>query len=258
MNFRTLKANEIDVRIGSVSQKGATLLLYKDARCDMAILDETVGSMNWQRHHLRENANCIVSIWDGVKGEWIEKEDTGTESFTEKEKGLASDSFKRACFNWGIGRELYTAPRIFIKCATKSKSGGRGYELENPFEFYGLEVTEIDYTDRVISRLAIAKDGREIYSYGNGNTKATRTKTKEQADSVEKAQEEAQGEITEGMLRTLSEMISETETDVNELLKYYDVDSLKSLTKEQYGNALKLLVAKKNKAAKAGKVIGAE
>lgn len=112
--FRTLNANEIDVRVAQINEKGATLLLYKDARCDQNILDDTVGPMNWQRHHSRENANCIVSIWDDKKKQWIEKEDTGKESFTEKEKGLASDSFKRACFNWGIGRELYTAPHIWI------------------------------------------------------------------------------------------------------------------------------------------------
>ena len=114
MKFRLLRADEVDARIGSVTEKGASLLLYKDARCDQNILDETVGPMNWQRHHSRENANCTVSIWDDDKGQWVEKEDTGTESNTEKEKGLASDSFKRACFNWGIGRELYSAPFICI------------------------------------------------------------------------------------------------------------------------------------------------
>lgn len=112
LNFRVLQADEIDVRVAMVKEKFFTLLLYKDARCDMNILDETVGATGWQRQHTRDNANCIVSIWDTDKNQWISKEDTGTESNTEKEKGLASDSFKRACFNWGIGRELYTAPFI--------------------------------------------------------------------------------------------------------------------------------------------------
>ena len=113
--FRDLKDDEIDVRVAMCKENGCSLLLYKDARCDMNILDETVGSMNWQRQHTRDNANCIVSIWDEDKKQWISKEDTGTESMTEKEKGQASDSFKRACFNWGIGRELYTAPFIWVK-----------------------------------------------------------------------------------------------------------------------------------------------
>lgn len=115
MTFRTLRADEIDVRVAMVKEKGVSLLLYKDARCDMNILDETVGSMNWKREHTRDNANCIVSIWDQEKQQWVGKEDTGTESFTEKEKGQASDSFKRSCFNWGLGRELYTAPFIWVK-----------------------------------------------------------------------------------------------------------------------------------------------
>ena len=115
LEFRKLEPNEIECRIGTISEKGLSLLLYKDARVDMNLLDETVGPMNWKREHTRENRNCIVSIWDSEKKEWVSKEDTGTESNTEAEKGLASDSFKRACFNWGIGRELYTAPFIWIK-----------------------------------------------------------------------------------------------------------------------------------------------
>lgn len=113
--FRDLKAEEIECRVAQAKENGVSLLLYKDARCDQNILDETVGAYNWQRQHCRDNANCIVSIWDATKSQWISKEDTGTESNTEAEKGLASDSFKRACFNWGIGRELYTAPFIWIK-----------------------------------------------------------------------------------------------------------------------------------------------
>lgn len=117
MKFRTLEASEIDVRVATINEKGLSLLLYKDARADMMILDETVGCTNWKREHTRDNANCIVSIWDEDKKQWISKEDTGAESFTEKEKGLASDSFKRACVNWGIGRELYTAPFIWVKAS---------------------------------------------------------------------------------------------------------------------------------------------
>ena len=120
LKFRTLKENEISCRVGTINEKGLSLLLYKDARVDMDILDETVGAYNWKKEYLRDNANCIVSIWDDEKQEWISKEDTGTESNTEKEKGLASDSFKRACVNWGIGRSLYTAPFIYIS-AEKTK-----------------------------------------------------------------------------------------------------------------------------------------
>ena len=111
-----LSINDIDFRVQSINKGGyATILAYKDARVDMNRLDEVCGALNWKREHTRNNANCIVSIYDETKKEWISKEDTGAESFTEKEKGLASDSFKRACFNWGIGRELYDYPMIQIK-----------------------------------------------------------------------------------------------------------------------------------------------
>lgn len=82
--FRLLNAEEIECRVSTVNEKGLSLLLYKDARADQRILDETVGPMNWQRFHTRENANCIVQIWDDKKQQWVSKEDTGTESFTEK------------------------------------------------------------------------------------------------------------------------------------------------------------------------------
>lgn len=145
LNFRTLNADEIECRVATINAKGLSLLLYKDARVDQNILDEAVGAANWQRHHTRDNANCIVSIWDDDKKQWIEKEDTGTESFTEKEKGLASDSFKRACFNWGIGRELYTAPFIWISAENAEiKQGGSG-KLQC---FDKFKVEQILYDDK--------------------------------------------------------------------------------------------------------------
>lgn len=114
INFRLLRAEEIEVRIASCNKGGVQLLLYKSARVDANILDETVGNLNWSKTYTRDNHNCILSIWDSEKNCWIQKEDTGTESYSEAEKGLASDAFKRAGFAFGIGRELYTAPNIFI------------------------------------------------------------------------------------------------------------------------------------------------
>ena len=134
LQFRKLRENEIEARVQSVKATGLVLLLYKDARCDMKLLDETVGPMNWQKEYLRDNSNCRVSIWDIEKKQWVSKEDTGTESNTEKEKGKASDSFKRACFNWGIGRELYSAPFIWIpaeKC--NIKQSGNKYICNDKF-----------------------------------------------------------------------------------------------------------------------------
>jgi len=111
-----LTMNQIDFRVQSVNKgKYVTILAYKDARVDMERLDAVVGPLGWKREHLRDNHNCVVSIFNPETNEWVSKEDTGTESNAEAEKGLASDSFKRACFNWGIGRELYDYPLIQFK-----------------------------------------------------------------------------------------------------------------------------------------------
>ena len=112
MEFRNLKKEEIEVRISRVTSKSVSVLLYKDARCDMKILDETVGPENWQRNHEVINGNLFCNVGILTDNGWIWKQDVGVESYTEAQKGEASDSFKRACFNWGIGRELYTAPYI--------------------------------------------------------------------------------------------------------------------------------------------------
>lgn len=152
MKFRLLKAEEIDVRIAQIEKTWCTLLLYKDARVDMNILDESVGCMNWQKKYTRDNANCIVAIWDENKKQWVEKEDTGTESFTEKEKGLASDSFKRSCFNWGIGRELYTSPSILIFPKKEIKYKNNNQTVDEFFEYKDGKYTTktrfyVDYID---------------------------------------------------------------------------------------------------------------
>ena len=165
LKFRKLRADEIECRVGTINDKGLTLLLYKDARCDMNILDETVGCMNWQRHHTRENANCIVALWDSESKQWVEKEDVGTESNTEAEKGLASDSFKRACFNWGIGRELYTSPFIWISNENYKVSTKNG----KPTTYDKFSVVAIEYDENGnISKLGIrnASQSKLVYKYG--------------------------------------------------------------------------------------------
>lgn len=162
--FRDLRADEIECRVAQAKENGVSLLLYKDARCDQNILDETVRPMNWTRYHTRDNANCIVSIWDEEKQQWIGKEDTGTESNTEKEKGLASDSFKRACFNWGIGRELYTAPFIWInaKDCTALKPRGDKWQCFDTFE---VESIVIENKRIVALEIRNAKNGTVVFRW---------------------------------------------------------------------------------------------
>lgn len=128
--MRKLLADEIEVRVAQCSQKGAALLLYKDSRCDMRILDETFGMTGWRDSYQGINGElfCTIEIWDAEKSQWIAKQSNGTPSNMEAEKGRASDAFKRAGFMLGIGRELYTAPFIWVpseKCNIKQGKNGR-------------------------------------------------------------------------------------------------------------------------------------
>lgn len=174
--IRKLLASEIECRVAQCgkTQNGAwcSILLYKDARVDMKILDEVYGPMNWQREHnlIGDRLYCTISIFDPAKNEWIKKQDVGTESFTEKEKGQASDAFKRAGFNVGIGRELYTAPKIFVNLAD-----GEWEEKNNKVTpKITLDVKEIHYDgDGVISSLVLvdSKTGQIKYTYPVGKVK---------------------------------------------------------------------------------------
>ena len=159
--IRPLRANEIECRISTMNAKGLTLLLYKDARVDQRILDETFGAFGWKRTHQSIDGNlyCTVEIKDSKTGEWIAKQDVGTTGYAEKEKSQASDSFKRACFNWGIGRELYSAPFIWIPAAKVNIQSKNGKLVCND-RFY---VHYIAYgNDREIISLVIVNGNGEL------------------------------------------------------------------------------------------------
>ena len=160
--MRALKADEIEVRVGQVYEKGVTMLLYKTARTDMQILDEMYGAMNWQKDYkeIKGNLYCGIGVWDADKEQWVWKWDCGTESNTEKEKGEASDAMKRACVNvgGGIGRELYTAPFIWLPVATVPipNTNPTRYRLNNPKELNGIYVSHIS-TAEVDGKLKITE-----------------------------------------------------------------------------------------------------
>lgn len=234
MEFRTLRADEIEARISTINSNGLSLLLYKDARCDMNLLDETVGAKNWQRHHEVINGNlyCNVGIWrkhpDDNYGEWVWKQDVGTESYSEAEKGQASDAFKRACFNWGIGRELYTAPFIWVNftdCNITKNNNGK-YQCFDRFK-----VKSIGYTDdRKINALEIvnAKTNRVVYKIGKVAVSST---SKER----EKKEEEIKTYATE------HESIMKVVKDFN---KTNDVARIQQLKEDDFES---LYIAVKNK-----------
>ena len=168
--FRDLKSNEIDVRVSTITDEYITLLLYKDARVDQNILDETFGPFGWQRDHkeLKGNIYCGISIYDKEKQQWITKWDCGKETFTEAEKGEASDSFKRAGFNWGIGRELYTTPILYIPY--KDSKGEENYTVttknnkKNTRTRFYVEAIQIE--NKEITGLAIKNNkNKRVFLY---------------------------------------------------------------------------------------------
>ena len=168
--FRTLRADEIECRIGTSSDKGCSLLLYKTARTDYALLDEVIGAMDWQCRYevISGTMYCGIGIYNAARSEWIWKWNAGSESNTEAEKGQASDALKRAGFAWGIGTELYSSPFIWVpheKCKVDSK--GR---IVNTFS---VGTIEYDNSEN-ISHLTIVdtRSGEIVYTYGRPAEKA--------------------------------------------------------------------------------------
>lgn len=170
--IRALRADEIEVRVANINSNGCQLLLYKDARCDKRILDEVFGSMNWQDRYeeVKGNMYCSVGVYDDEKKEWIWKQDCGAESFAEKEKGEASDAFKRACFNWGIGRELYT--KMFIWAKVPTVKDGNKYRLEDKFERFHVSKIEVDNEKEKIISIEIMNRNNQVV-FTNRNNKKT-------------------------------------------------------------------------------------
>lgn len=168
-SFPLLTADQIEVKVKQVTAKGAVLLLYKTARTDMDLLDSVIGPCNWANDYTEHKGNlyCGIGIYDTDSDRWIWKWDCGIESRADSEgnqkKGEASDAFKRAGFRWGIGRELYSSPFIFVKVPTKPK--GSNFELEDRFQSF--EVKEIQYAGREICGLLIVDNkGQEWYRFG--------------------------------------------------------------------------------------------
>lgn len=181
--IRCLKPNEIEVRVQSVGEKGAQLLLYKDSRCDKRILDETFGILGWKDTYqeIKGNLFCTVSIWDDDKKQWVDKQDCGTESFSEKEKGQASDAFKRACFNIGIGRELYTRIFYFAKVKTTYDDKKKKYELADKYMTFHVSEIETNEQTEKIEKIKIA-DNKDnvVFEYGYSAKQATKKETKKE------------------------------------------------------------------------------
>lgn len=229
MEFRLLRADEIDCRVSTVSQWGVGLLLYKDARCDMNILDEKVTPFNWQRDHkeLKGNIYCGVSIFDEKRGIWVTKWDCGKESYTESEKGEASDSFKRACFNWGIGRELYTAPNMFVfaKDLKTLENDGKKWTCKDSFK-----VTDIQYVDKKITFVEILNLKTNAYiTFGTPATEAKKT------------EDIAKSFIDEPKKKVLIATAKKKGVELVKVLERYKVNSVDEMTVDAWTKAMNVL-----------------
>ena len=211
LKFRNLKASEIEVRVTDTQYKGkCSLLLYQNARCAMSILDDTVGSMNWSNKYndVKGNLYCSIGIKDS-DNTWVWKEDTGIESNFDANKGEASDAFKRAAVRWGIGRELYTSPRIKIDCPDS-------YYLNDKLTMT-FKVSNIQYEDKVITDLEIVdRFGKVVYSLSNSQNKAISEPQKENMSNLYK---KTNKEILKDFC---SEKKKEEGVDKEDLLRFFN------------------------------------
>lgn len=243
--IRLLKASEIECRVGSISEKGVSLLLYKDARADQRILDETFGIFGWKRSHQCINGNlyCTVEILDKETDTWIAKQDVGTSKIeNETEKSQASDSFKRACFNWGIGRELYTAPFIWIP-AEKTDIQQRNGKLYCNDRF---SVAKIEYnSERIISNLSIVNNKNSVvYRIGKGisknssdnnaNSNANNSNNNSNGDSNVHS-------VSSSQMEMLKKELIRTGVRADEVTERYHLDSLENMPNDIYIRAMSVL-----------------
>ena len=226
--IRLLRADEIECRVSTISEKGLSLLLFKDARVDQKILDETFTPFGWKRTHQSIDGNlyCTVEIWDPEKSQWIAKQDVGTVSYSEKEKGQASDSFKRACFNWGLGRELYTAPFLWVPAGSAAicREGER-YVTSDRFH-----VQHIAYNpNREITELRIVN--------GRGQT------------VYELKQKMKQHSALSAYMEELKRELARTGVTMEAVLERYALKEPGEMTEEIYKKALRSLKKTRTKEA---------
>ena len=246
--IRLLKADEIECRVSVINEKGLSLLLYKDARVDQRILDETFGIFGWKRSHqsIEGNLYCTVAILDKETGEWVAKQDVGTTGYAEKEKSQASDSFKRACFNWGIGRELYTAPFIWISAGKVSiQSKENRYICNDRFS-----VSSIQYNDnREISGLVIVNDGgKTVYELKAKETKSaggSKGKTADENSNKGKAAQQIPQKdfttLSKEQMNSLQAELDRTGVTMETVQNRYKIQEPGAMSKELYSRVMSAL-----------------
>lgn len=240
IKIRALRADEIEVRVAQVGEKGVQLLLYKDSRCDKRILDEIFGVNGWANCYseIKGNLYCSIMIYDNETGMWIQKQDCGVESNTEKEKGEASDAFKRAAFNIGIGRELYTKIFIYVPTATKqtgtNSKGKPIYGLVDPFQKWHVAKIRTNEETEKIEYLQIAdsKTNKIVFTWGKPQAEkpiVEKTKTK-----VEPIKEEQIKLISDAQRKRLYAIANGNNEVAKRVLARYGYDSSEKIRVQDY------------------------
>jgi hypothetical protein len=253
--IRLLKADEIECRIATINEKGLSLLLYKDARVDQRILDETFGIFGWKRSHqcIDGNLYCTVEIFNKDSGEWISKQDVGTMSYSEKEKGQASDSFKRACFNWGIGRELYTAPFIWIpagKAAIQSKESDSRNKEKKYYCYDRFLVSSIEYNDdREISSLVIINEkGQAVYVMKVRDISEDEVDKKGAGKSEKSKRGKQKGSLSTEQMTSLLAELDRTGVAIETVRERYKIPEMGDMSEELYRKVMAALSKTKSAA----------
>lgn len=245
--IRLLRANEIECRVSIIKDNGLNLLLYKDARVDQRILDETFGPFGWKRTHQSIDGNlyCTVEIYDKNTKTWVSKQDVGTTGYTEKEKSQASDSFKRACFNWGIGRELYSAPFVWIP-AGKANIQRNGDKLYCNDRF---SVAAIDYNnDREIISLSIVNgEGVIVYEMRQKGADITR-KESTKGKGKQQITQAVPGAITDMQMHSLEAELQRTGVGMEAVKERYKIEQPEQMSEELYKKVMSALKRTKSAA----------
>lgn len=217
------------------------MLLYKDSRCDKRILDETFGISGWRNFYqeIKGNLFCTIEIWDKENKQWIAKTDCGVESFSEKEKGEASDAFKRAGFNVGIGRELYTKIFIFVPCETvkETKNGKNTYKLKDKFlKFYVKDLIVDEETEKITYLEIEDSNGNLVFTYPK--------KRKEEVQTIQTDKKESNKQttisatITEAQGKLLYVKADRDKDLIAKVCKEYGYKSTKEIEKEKFNEIL--------------------
>lgn len=237
--IRALYPEEVEVRVAQTTAKGIQLLLYKNSRVDMRILDEVYGENNWQNHFekIGDDLFCTIEIWDENKGQWIRKCNCGTEGNVGEGKSTASDAFKRAGFMLGIGRELYTKLFIFVKVPTVARTNGKGYDVADSHKYVTYSVThmKVDEESEKIVELEITNsNGELVYSYGMPRKNTSKVNTPKTNEIPTEDENEALEILSVGKEEIQWLKDNYSEDILPKMCEKYHVEEIAALSMDQF------------------------